>query len=180
MTLVLSCITRDFVMQVSDRRLTYLDGRPPDDETNKAVFVLGRVLMSFTGVGYIAGTVTHIWTVERLANLSDDPNKSLDVAFKQFTNEASGAFQRISGREAKRHAFVGVGWGQRRSDPSDLHPFIWTISNTLDQNANWLPLAERRFTMQQRLLAPGEPYFLLTTGQPLTPSEDTSIRRNIR
>jgi hypothetical protein len=33
--------------------------------------------------------------------------------------------------------------------------------------------------MQQRLLASGEPYFLLATGQPLTPSEDISIRRNI-
>lgn len=53
MTLILSCGTPDFVFQVLDRRLTYVDGpnagTPSSEEANKAVVVGHRMAFGYTG-----------------------------------------------------------------------------------------------------------------------------------
>ena len=52
MTLVLTALTQHEVIQVSDRRFTYLSGGSVvrrDDEKNKAVLFCGRLMFGFTG-----------------------------------------------------------------------------------------------------------------------------------
>ena len=51
MTLILDCIARDAVFQVSDRRLTgAYGGTAVDDQSNKAVVVDGRIVFGYTGL----------------------------------------------------------------------------------------------------------------------------------
>jgi hypothetical protein len=50
MTLILTCLTHEHIVQVADRRLTMPDGTLYDDDTNKAVFYCGRVAVAYTGL----------------------------------------------------------------------------------------------------------------------------------
>ncbi len=56
MTLVLNCLTHDYLFQVSDRRLVRLpDYEIIDDDANKNVFYCGHVAFSYTGLAEIEG-----------------------------------------------------------------------------------------------------------------------------
>jgi len=51
MTLILSCVTRDVIYQVSDRRLTARSDPPEiiDDDTNKATLFRWSTAFGYTG-----------------------------------------------------------------------------------------------------------------------------------
>lgn len=73
MTLILDCIARDAVFQVSDRRLTdAYGGTVVDDQSNKAVVVDGRVVFGYTGLATIDGQRTRTgdsrWAYARYGN----------------------------------------------------------------------------------------------------------------
>lgn len=53
MTLVLSVVTREYVAQVSDRRLTRLSGEIAEDRANKAVVSCGHFTFAYTGLAEI-------------------------------------------------------------------------------------------------------------------------------
>ena len=71
MTLVLSALTQHEVIQVSDRRFTYLtpDGsvRSSNDEKNKAVLFCGRLMFAFTGMGELGKRRrTDLWLADQM------------------------------------------------------------------------------------------------------------------
>ena len=75
MTLVLTALTHHEVIQVSDRRFTYMRGRElvkRDDENNKAYPVLaGRLMFAFTGFwppGY-RQRQTDVWLANRICDV---------------------------------------------------------------------------------------------------------------
>lgn len=183
MTLVLSCITPEFVVQVSDRRLTRLDGTLYDDETNKAVLLYQNALFAYTGLGHIGSKPTNIWiadTLHRFVSVRQNPNDLSDAPLF-LGREATKVFQRIpGGLQLKRHDFVSVGWAAWHADPDKLQPFYMTISNALDSTGKWLSLAKREFEMRFHLLASDEPFYFAANGQSLSTAEDASIRRNLR
>jgi hypothetical protein len=69
-TLILSCITPDFVYQVSDRRLVEIrPSGPPrllEDEACKAVFMSPVAIFGYTGLAYFHGMRTDGWLLEVL------------------------------------------------------------------------------------------------------------------
>jgi hypothetical protein len=66
-TLILTCLAPDFVVQVSDRRTTLPDGRVVEDQFNKMLFLCSHAVMSVTGLGKVANESTVAWARERLA-----------------------------------------------------------------------------------------------------------------
>jgi hypothetical protein len=178
LTLVLSCLTPDFVIQVSDRRLTYPNGSLADDETNKAVCFYGRIFFAYIGLSKVARMDTHVWLAEALNRAKT--SGSTGGVINLLRTDATRAFQAIPGRTLKRHAFVAVGWATFPDQPDHLRPFISTISNAIDANGNWLAQANRQFDVGVRPLLDGEAFHFAAHGQSLTPSETVSIRRNIR
>src|SRR5829696_8178317 len=180
MTLVLSCITPKFVLQVSDRRLTYPNGSVADDETNKAVVFQGHILFGYTGLARIARTDTHVWTVEALLRGQASTAGNFMASADHLGKEATRAFQRIPDRGLKRHAFVAAGWASSGPGSQALRPFLMTISNALDDTGRWLPLADRHFRIAFHSLPEGELFSFFSIGQALTSDEDVSIRRNLR
>src|SRR5438034_5833169 len=66
MTLIISAITYKHVIQASDRRLTYPDGRLADDGANKAVCVYcadARFSIAYTGIAHVGRMRTDEWLV---------------------------------------------------------------------------------------------------------------------
>ena len=77
MTIILSVVTADYAVQVSDRLLTRklttsagVHYEPWDEAANKSIIVLGRdglFAMGYTGPGHISGAPTDNWIAEFVA-----------------------------------------------------------------------------------------------------------------
>src|SRR2546426_7125116 len=108
MTLVLSCLTQNFVVQVSDKRVTRIsDGALVDDRRNKGTQYCTQMAFSYSGLAELGGINTDVWLANILASAS-----SLNDAVKILRDKATEEFRQVHLPNcAKRHAFVGVGWG---------------------------------------------------------------------
>jgi hypothetical protein len=147
MTLILWCVTPDFVYQVSDRRLIWADGRVEDDERNKAVLVDGRFAFGYTGLAEIGGVKTDEW-LARVA--ADGPTHDMSAILTRIRDRATEAFRSINiFPEYKGHAFQGVGWVFDRGFPGGV-PAVLTTGNVLDSDHNWLPAANDVFDSRYR------------------------------
>lgn len=152
MTLILSCITDEFVVQVSDRCLSDLrTGKPVEQEANKAVFLSNRVVFGFTGLAEIEDKPADIWLRDILV-----PHESVGHGVQLVVDEATRAFAGMRmPRASKRQAFVGVGWARFEETGDRLLPFGVIISNAF-ADAGWLPEAQPEFVGDVRFLpSPG-------------------------
>ena len=70
MTLVLSMASRDFVIQVADRRVTtFKRGTVAcyDDNANKQTIYCNRMVFGYTGLAKIGATTTDVWLTTGLS-----------------------------------------------------------------------------------------------------------------
>jgi|GEM_PF-7090825 len=167
MTLILTCGTREVVVQVSDRRLTLPDGGLFDDNTTKAVCYCGRVAIGYTGVAKIQGLDTAEWIAKTVA-----PHDQLEPALAAV----AASLAPIIGTQ--RIAIVASGWATL--EEKNPRAFACTISNFQDEQGGWLPKARPQITRRLEWLDPGEPYLLSVAGQQLTATEQTSLDQKIR
>jgi hypothetical protein len=160
MTLVITAATSRFVVQVSDRRLTYPDGCIYDDEANKAVVLQCRnakLSMAYTGLGCVGSMRTDEWLVDVLANAGAG-HKPMEEVIELLTQSATIEFARLSAPlEQKRLALVLAGWYLREKDV--LNPVVWSVSNFEGTRWESLPKAkpvfEARFARQREGATPG-------------------------
>lgn len=161
MTLILACLTNDTVYQVSDRRLTSFEPprSPIDDESNKAVFVNGRVVFGYTGISHVAGERCDTWLAKTIAA---NPSGDMAKIAAHIRQQATLSFRSMSfASRYKRHAFQAVGWF---SDPegTSLSPGVLTIHNALSQKTgDWLPYARHEFEVNAEFPKFGKHQFLL-------------------
>src|SRR5216110_2594679 len=108
MTMILSCATQRYVVQVSDRRVTnMLTGHCLDDDSNKAVVWCGRVAFAYTGLSEVGGVRTDQWIAR---TLSDAAAETLPDVFDALRDGATTAFRRmrfqstLDAARLKRHA----------------------------------------------------------------------------
>jgi len=160
MTLILSCITEQFVVQVSDRCLSDLQtGRAIEQEANKAVFLSNRVAFAFTGLAEIEGKPADLWLRDVLV-----PHESVGHGVQLIVDEATRAFAKLRApRATKRQAFVGAGWARFEHLSDELMPFAVVITNALAENG-WLPEAEPEFVGDVRVLHKGGGYIWTDVG----------------
>jgi len=141
MTLVLSLLTNHEVIQVSDRRFTFMRGQRVvgcDDEKNKAVVWCGRAAFAFTGVGDIGpDRRTGLWLADAIATAEAHARQAqeaggsppgTDALLIYLANRCTDQFQKLRYR-GERHAFVVVGWARLASDPDNLTPYWAAVSN---------------------------------------------------
>lgn len=176
MTLILSCVTRDYAVQVSDRCLTDLaSGRPLEQESNKAVVLSNRVAFAYTGLARIEGKPADIWLRDVLT-----PHQSMRHAVQLVVDEATRAFAQMpASPAAKRQAFVAVGWAHFPDVREDLSPFGLTISNALTQEGRWLPGAMSEFSGQGKVLKGPDSGFLWTHAGGLSDRRGAALNRAI-
>jgi hypothetical protein len=155
MTLVITAATSKFVAQVSDRRLTYPDGRIYDDEANKVVVLqcrTAKLSMAYTGLGYIGSVRTDEWLVDVLTHgrAGHKPLEGvIDLLTDSATNEVAGL---SSPPENKRLTFVLAGWYLAAKDV--LRPVVWSISNC--EGGRWEPLPTPKPAFEARFARQGE------------------------
>ena len=127
MTLVLSCLTHQFVVQVSDCRVSRIRNDQleiVDDHRNKGTLYCSEMAFAYSGLAELGQEHTDVWMMNVLA-LAVSLNDTAHLLRRKATEE----FRRIRRPSAfKRHAFVGVGWG-KPSENSPIIPVRVTISN---------------------------------------------------
>jgi hypothetical protein len=177
MTLVLSCLTRDFVVQVSDRYITQPQtGELMEDARNKATLWCQILGFAYSGLAEIDGQHTDLWLVDTIRNCH-----TIDDVLARIAAEATARFAKFGQTSAyPHHAFVGVGWGkwQGKGPPA---PFHVTISNALNDEGRWLRRARREFAEVSARLTPGQDSMLCPEiGASLTARERFELQRNLK
>jgi hypothetical protein len=127
-TLVLSFGASDFIVQVSDRRLTAVSssGTSHIDNVNKGILVGNRVCFAYTGLAYIDGKSTDRYLADILLK---NTVKDFEPWAEHIAENATQSFNKIHyARVYKRHAFIGIGWIQNYGE-ARLYPFLIRISN---------------------------------------------------
>jgi hypothetical protein len=172
-TLIASCITHDFVIQVSDRRLVNAyTGKVREEEATKAVQFARHAIWGYTGLAALDGVKTDYWILERL-------DKSPRDTLERLAADAAGAVSRGGlSRRLSCHAFVGVGWMRPKQGPPI--PTLFVVSNSVADDGNWTPQAGKVFTQLVFRLGPDLPFHLHIAGQTIPPPELNQLRRNIR
>jgi len=133
MTLIITAVDKDRVVQVSDRRLTFPNGEVHDHGANKAVCIgMGYVhfATSYTGLAYIGGRAredhrTDFWLVENLGEITRNGEPSLEQICSAIGARAASAFARLpSNVRGVPLTFVMVGYDREN------RPFRATVTNT--------------------------------------------------
>lgn len=119
----------DFTIQVSDRRLTRVDGRFCDDSANKAVCVVcqdAAFSIDYTGIAQIQNRRTDIWLADYLTD-SNAGFKSYLGLMQDWQRAASSVFRNLGPH--RRVTFSMVGFCPRG-------PFAAHLSNFEDSDGN--------------------------------------------
>lgn len=172
MTLILSCITRDLVVQVSDRRLTWIGGPHPgevaDDMRNKAVVVCSELVLGYTGLGELGNRFTDEWIVDVASSVT--PPRGPNI-LRKLCEDAENEFRRFSLSAAqKRHAFIAAGWGLF-AEGGPLTPFVASISNAFNDKWGWQARADDAFRIRMVPLPADKLFGLVPAGAALSDEE---------
>lgn len=182
MTLVLSTLTQHEVIQVSDRRFTYLapDGsvRSRNDEKNKAVLFCGRLMFSFTGRGDLGKKRrTDLWLADAICDViattrSNDQGELLKGLAEKCTSLFFKAYK------GQAHAFVCAGWAHFVDEPTDRQaeqdeftPYMATISNFHGPAGTQLSAVSDKFSIWIRKLDRSEGGFTFAAPAHFDPPE---------
>lgn len=171
MTLILSLVTPSVVVQLSDRRVSFLRGgrvEARDDLTNKAVVYCGRVAFSYTGVAEVRGQRTDKWIANVLSEAALLP-KGFELLRKRGTAAFRGAGLPLS--------IVAAGWTFRPPD-GHLAPFYSIVSNSF-ANGRWLREPMDRFVWVIEV-APERRFGLFIAGRTVPSNDRRSLHRNLK
>ncbi len=179
MTLLISCTTDDYAIQVSDRRLIYPDGSLADDHTNKAIIFKSHLCFSYTGLAVLDNRNTAIWFRDELANASGQTlyDKCVSIA-----RNATRALRQIDAQHRTSHTFLGTGWIKPIPAEEDREylPIALAISNVLDEYGNKTDEPRPYFVVRGGPFLMHDGLRLDITGQPIAPERRISLERNIR
>jgi len=168
MTLVLTCLTKRFVIQASDRRLTFADGprrgQIKDDERNKAVVLANAATFAYTGLAEIGPEGrTDYWLLDVLI-----ASPTLREVYRNLKTGATREFREIATRLPnldRRHAFVAGGWTRASRDANaPMVPYVATVSNAVDPSGDGLRAPTDEFQFHQRFLNPATPFYAHAVG----------------
>ena len=174
MTLIISCITRDFVVQASDRRVSMPGLRRGDDRANKAIFCCGQSAWAYTGLAQIGRERTDEWLVNHFRQ-----HDKLQDAMTDMAKRLDGAMSRLPDRrEAKRLAVVGVGFARFRQ--VGHQPYLAWISDSLDPPHAWRPRPRTAFAAHIIYLPAGRAFDVATYGQRIPTEQHAVFRRSVQ
>lgn len=143
MTLVLTCLTPEYVVQVSDKRVTLSDGAIVDDLRNKGTMYCAQMGFGYTGLAELEGRSTDKWLADHLAR-----GRTLEEALQIVVTDLTNLFAAIRlDTYIKRQAFVGAGFCRITAE-SHLRACQLTISNFLSSDGKWRDRASPAFRVE--------------------------------
>lgn len=179
MTLLLACLTQQYAIQVSDRRVTDLrTGDLRDDNRNKAVVFMGNHAVCYTGLAEIQRQRTDHWLADVLGEVRH--LRSLNQVLRHLAARSSEAFRAFSSSDRARHAFLISGWVKFGGSGSQ-EPYAATISNALDPNLSWTDRPLPEFQICGMRLSPhGDLLLIPPLGQPMPEVLQQEARGNLQ
>lgn len=138
MTLVLACVSPDYLIVVADQRLREWSssGAPGtiSDGANKVVSLGLHSVFSYAGVGRLGGQTVDRWTADRLARRGEglrsipfiDAVEEIRLGATQWFRDEAAKMQ-LHERNRLRHTFVGV--GLMPGDARETRSALAVISN---------------------------------------------------
>ncbi len=183
MTLVLGCLTRDYAIQVSDRRIMR-GSEVIDDHRNKGVLVQGTVAYSYSGLAEIDGVRTDIWLANVIADIRY-PQALFEVVAQKLVDTVN--YQPITNKD-KRLAIIGIGWmtpAEMRGKPPgteyQVEPCQILITNAVDDDGKWSHEASDSFYVTDRGLVNGMAIFIPTPiGAPVPHDQFNLLCKSLR
>lgn len=170
MTLVLSFLSRDFVVQASDRRVTFVGtGEVAEDQYNKAVFFCGHSAWAFTGAAKMGSYRTPDWisnTLSKATSYQDGVEELRSRATTRLRNVAS---------PHKSLALLAVGFASQRLENDEWRecerfPILTVISNFHDDALSPVHPPSNEFNVQSFSLPSVESFLLFQAGCSLSHS----------
>src|SRR5581483_5566939 len=169
-TQILTCLTPDYIMQASDRRLTRTTNRRVEvfeDHSNKALIYRNHFAFAYTGRARLVLTSAIDWAAQRLSE-----SKNLDGAISHLKDRATDLMNNFYSSHRpyeKMLAFVGAGFAEVQVNGRwNLRPTYIVISNFREQNGTWLEKPRKEFSIAVEPLAERRAFELLVAGQQLT------------
>jgi hypothetical protein len=179
MTQIISVITREYALLVSDRRLTFAEGPKQgqlfDDGTCKLVSLCNICGIGYSGLAHIEGSPTHEWIAKTLASANC---RDAATASTILTEQSTRAFSSVR-PSIRRQMFLMAGWAFFDKPPG-LRSHFCTITNTLDESGQVLSVPRDLFDRRIRALRDDEEFLWTSVGQPLGQDRGQRLCRNLR
>jgi hypothetical protein len=186
MTMILTCLTNEFIVQASERRLTYRQGKKilyKEDDRNKALFYDNHTMFAYTGVATLSNQKFAIdWAAELLAqptNLQDAMAYLCESATRLMKTRPFSGYP----DDQRRLGFVGAGFiNWVEAGETVRRPAYFIISNFMNHEGAQQPPPYNRFRAYFNYPLPyGEPTFkLFRAGQPLEENGEKQLNRILR
>ena len=183
MTCILSLLTDDYVIQVSDRRLTKAGRtfneplRVVDDHANKAVFLDARFAFSYTGLAWFRGKPSEEWLAHLWANDGEDLTDSAK-RFRRCAVSLTAEFRQLGWNDSiKRLAYIGVGW--IGDGTGAMKPAMIVVTNYHGPK-DWLDKAEIDFKLISKVKPKNSSYYLHQSGVGIPDENWRALNRDIR
>lgn len=174
MTLILSLVGPDYVVQVADRRISLLhpSGRTTvrDDNTNKVVNFANRTVLGFTGIAELEGERTDLWIADRIAASPD-----IGDGFESLLDDLTTLFSR---RPYKGHGHAVTAAGFKWESDGSVTPYYALVTNMFE-NGHWLRTPSDRFAWIYEEYPPNT-YAVHQAPGWLTEREHNQLRRTLR
>lgn len=183
--MILTCLTKDFIVQASDRRLTYRRGRKithKEDDRNKALIYDNHTVFAYTGLATLSNQMFAIdWVAEFLKqppNLQDAMVYLRDCATRLMEIRPFSGYS----EDQRRLGFVGAGFiNWVEAGMTVRRPAYFIISNFMNHEGEPQPPPYSTFKPYYYLPLPyGEPTFkLFRAGQPLEEEGEKALNRTL-
>ena len=185
MTLVLTCLTPELIVQASDRRVTRVlangDIKVEDDERNKAIVYKNVATLAYTGQAELgADKRTDYWilyAINKTPKVGDALRALASSADTDFA-ERRRRWPAVDAAEW-RHAFVLAGWSGP-TDDAPIRPYFAAVSNALDADGAWIAKARDSFTVRVTDLPANEEFSVHAAGVAPRPNDLATLSRQIR
>lgn len=141
MTLIVSYIDPSYAIQVSDRRVTFLDAQGriqrKDDQSNKAVLWSNRLAFGFTGIANLGmERRTDRWLARQILEWEEaqaavgdrNPASLLETIAERATEYFDGPRLSRVVQSQRCHAFGVVGWATFPGN-GDFEPYLVELTN---------------------------------------------------
>lgn len=179
MTQIISAVTKEYALLVSDRRLTF--GQGPkigqlfDDDTCKLVSLCNTCGIGYSGLAHIEGSPTHEWIAKTLAAANcRDPG----LASRILAESAGRALHKLPS-DIRCQTFLITGWANFEDLPGVRSHFC-TITNCLDESYRPLATPLNSFRCGAHALPDTEEILWFCIGQPLRRERGQLLDRNLR
>jgi hypothetical protein len=155
-TLILSLMTPDFVLQASDRMVTYLEtGEAKESNRNKMVVLSNRMIFGFSGLAELEGKNTDEWIAKVLMDTSA---RSTSDGVNLLASRATEVIRKLSHYHPKHRRLAIVGTGYVKRDEDDrFYPILCRISNFHDSGIDSLPEAVDSLSVRFKIYKPPQP-----------------------